>query len=284
MIKVEQRKENARKRRMKMKELGLCSCGKPLGAYKKCDYCIDYVRIKRQKAKENNICCDCHNKKENCLHIRCNNCLEKNKIIQKKIRLEVLTHYGLKCACCGENEIQFLCIDHINNDGKEHRKTVPAGYFYRWLKKNNYPSGFQTLCWNCNMAKSYNNGICPHKLIENSRKEYLETYSKERKVQLKKAGMRYLINLKKEILNNYGNKCVECEEDGFYFLCIDHIDNTGNEHRKEIGNSGLYNWLKNNNFPKDNFQILCWNCNAKKAFDAICLIKEQKNILPRSQT
>ena len=35
--------------------------------------------------------------------------------------------------------------------------------FYLWLKRNNFPPGYQVLCWNCNCGRSINNGICPHK-------------------------------------------------------------------------------------------------------------------------
>lgn len=37
------------------------------------------------------------------------------------LKLKIITHYGGKCTCCEEKEIRFLCIDHINNDGKKHR-------------------------------------------------------------------------------------------------------------------------------------------------------------------
>lgn len=60
--------------------------------------------------------------------------------------------------------LEFLQIDHINNDGKEHRKASGCGSgeaMYRWLKKNNYPAGFQVLCCNCNYAKM-KYGECPH--------------------------------------------------------------------------------------------------------------------------
>ena len=33
----------------------------------------------------------------------------------------VLDHYGRACSCCGETEPAFLTIDHVNNDGAEHR-------------------------------------------------------------------------------------------------------------------------------------------------------------------
>lgn len=78
-------------------------------------------------------------------------------------RVEVITRYGGKCTCCGETEIKFLEIDHINNDGALHRKFIGSSRIVAWLKKENYPSGFQILCSNCNMAKS-RHGICPHKV------------------------------------------------------------------------------------------------------------------------
>jgi predicted restriction endonuclease len=79
-----------------------------------------------------------------------------------KLRLEVLNHYGARCACCGESEIRFLTIDHVNNDGSEHRKTVKTNAIYRWIKKNGYPRTLQVLCHNCNWGKRVNNGVCPH--------------------------------------------------------------------------------------------------------------------------
>ena len=81
------------------------------------------------------------------------------------LRVEALRHYSdntMQCACCGESEIDFLALDHINGGGGKHRKEVGRGYrFIRWLQKNNYPDGFQVLCHNCNQAKSYYDG-CPH--------------------------------------------------------------------------------------------------------------------------
>lgn len=75
-------------------------------------------------------------------------------------RLKVLTHYGMKCQCCGEAQLEFLAVDHINNDGCLHRKTTKLN-IYDWIIKNNFPRGFQILCHNCNMAKGFY-GYCPH--------------------------------------------------------------------------------------------------------------------------
>jgi len=74
-------------------------------------------------------------------------------------KTEVLTHYGNgKCVCvmCGYDNIGALSIDHINGNGCEHRREIGKGggiNFYKWLKDNNLPEGFQTLCMNCQFLK-----------------------------------------------------------------------------------------------------------------------------------
>jgi hypothetical protein len=87
---------------------------------------------------------------------------KKSKEYRDKIRKEIISYYGGKCSCCGETEIVFLVIDHINGGGCKERKIRGHGsQFYRWLKKENFPSGYQVLCHNCNFAKRM--GECPHK-------------------------------------------------------------------------------------------------------------------------
>jgi len=80
-----------------------------------------------------------------------------------RLKLEVLVHYGgdpPKCACCGENHIEFLTIDHIHGGGKRHRKKIGTN-IYNWLKKTKFPDGFRVLCMNCNSALGFY-GYCPH--------------------------------------------------------------------------------------------------------------------------
>ena len=92
---------------------------------------------------------------------------EYNKSFSRKVRERckelVFNHYGRKCECCGENHIEFLTIDHMNGNGRKHRKEI-NNKLYPWLIKNNYPEEFKTLCLNCNFGRYKNNGICPHKL------------------------------------------------------------------------------------------------------------------------
>jgi len=89
---------------------------------------------------------------------------KKQRDYYKKARLEALEYYGgkpPKCKKCGESRILCLSLDHIKNDGAKHRKEITEEYGYKlggnqilmWLKKNNYPKGFQVLCYNCNIIK-----------------------------------------------------------------------------------------------------------------------------------
>ena len=94
---------------------------------------------------------------------KCKECGKKEKKQRRAdLKLEIISAYGGKCACCKCNTIEFLTIDHIDGTGAEHRKKIDANIFYYWLKKNNYPQdNFQLLCFNCNCAKGIY-GACPH--------------------------------------------------------------------------------------------------------------------------
>lgn len=91
---------------------------------------------------------------------------EQNRKSRLKLKIEVVEKMGGKCTCCGETEIEFLTVDHINNDGVTDRKNkiIPKGgaSSFRYIKQNNYPPGFQILCFNCNYSKHLGNGICVH--------------------------------------------------------------------------------------------------------------------------
>lgn len=91
---------------------------------------------------------------------------EKSQRIAATVRAEIFANYGFKCACCGETEPKFLTIDHIANNSAEMRRNGEHGQsgtsFYQYLRRNNFPAGFQTLCMNCNLGKHRNGGICPH--------------------------------------------------------------------------------------------------------------------------
>ena len=96
-----------------------------------------------------------------------------------RARLYVLKMYGNCCAYCGTDLYEVLCIDHVNDNGREHRASG-VGCIYRFLATQPYqPDEYQILCYNCNQVKdSY--GIKPGGNEYRSREEW-EAYSKPRK-------------------------------------------------------------------------------------------------------
>jgi hypothetical protein len=70
-----------------------------------------------------------------------------------------------------------------------------------------------------------------------------------------------------QIYSNGNMVCKNCGFDDIDALTIDHINNNGNKHRKEIrsknANKDFYDWLIRNDFP-EGFQVLCMNCNFIK--------------------
>lgn len=89
----------------------------------------------------------------------------KNK--RKEERLFVIKEYGGKCECCGENNFEFLALDHIKGGGRNHIKELLKKGFTltKWAKNNNCPNLLRLLCHNCNMAKGIY-GYCPHRNLK----------------------------------------------------------------------------------------------------------------------
>lgn len=94
---------------------------------------------------------------------------EQKRERRRRIKQEVIAHYGGHCSCppCGETRVEFLTLHHINGDGKAHRDEIAGGEggfrFYLMLQRCDYPPGLEVRCWNCNCgAEQTKEGICPH--------------------------------------------------------------------------------------------------------------------------
>jgi hypothetical protein len=176
------------KLRNKWKKNGLCRrCGKRKAkkGKTKCQECINtdviYQRERRHKNRDLGLCITCGNpamvNTETGLIMKCcSKCSEIKNINERKnrklLKIKVLSYYSKgepKCACCGEKELDFLSVDHINGGGNKHHKTFElsstcGGNICRWVKRNNYPPGFRVLCMNCNFAIGAF-GSCPHQRL-----------------------------------------------------------------------------------------------------------------------
>jgi hypothetical protein len=73
----------------------------------------------------------------------------------KILVLQVYSKGTMRCKKCGFDNLNALSIDHIKGGGSRHRKKLNTSGigFYRWLRDNKYPSGFQVLCMNCQWLK-----------------------------------------------------------------------------------------------------------------------------------
>ena len=105
---------------------------------------------------------------------------KEKKNSSEKARQEVISHYGFNkkpmCCYCGETEFDYLTIDHIDNGrgnpaSREHGSGSTLCY---WIIKNNFPEGFQTLCFNCNMVKNTKGNM---RAMELGRKRFINRKS-----------------------------------------------------------------------------------------------------------
>lgn len=108
-----------------------------------------YYRAHKQKAKDATYTWRKNNpNKQRQIRYRAN----------QKLKVAALGAYSQtaqpSCSRCGIDDLDVLCLDHINDNGKEDRKITGMGSnFYNWLKQHNYPEGYQVLCRNCNYKK-----------------------------------------------------------------------------------------------------------------------------------
>ncbi len=98
-------------------------------------------------------------------------------------------------------------------------------------------------------------------------------YREENKDAIGLISKRFHRNIKVQVVNGYGGCCNCCGENILEFLSVDHIHNNGGEERRKDRNMvgrKIYQYLIANNFPKDDYQILCMNCNFAKGMHGYC--------------
>jgi len=155
---------------METKDCSRCHLPKPIA---------DYEVRRKGKVKIRTYCRDCYNKyaREYVQNRPDQQERQRNygMVHRLAVKQQVFEYYGSKCACCGETEFIFLTLDHVNNDGAEHRRqlagpngegrNVSPDKIFRILVRTNFEDAdrFQVLCYNCNCGRRSNHGVCPHK-------------------------------------------------------------------------------------------------------------------------
>lgn len=98
-------------------------------------------------------------------------------------------------------------------------------------------------------------------------------YHKHRTVRLRKHG-EWHREIKAEAVAAYGGYCKCCGETNITLLNIDHVNNDGKSDRGQ----NIYSKLKQRDYPKDAYRLLCWSCNIgrhKNGGDKKCPHEEE---------
>lgn len=172
------------------------------------------------------------------------------------LRVMAFAHYGSECVCCGEVEHQFLTVDEI----KPGATAGPQHLLFRWLHRNAYPAGYQTLCLNCHTAKLAR-GSCPH---QGGTPMFVSDAA------------RVLWGLKVDAIRAYGGKCLCCDEANAHFLTL----NATPAHRIALNvggrsNSGsaFHRALRRAGYPTSSpfpIPVRCFNCAPAIDGDLLC--------------
>lgn len=184
--------------------------------------------------------------------------INREAIKQRKLatKLEVFEHYGgAHCAKCGDDRISVLTIDHINQDGAVHRRTIQLkDKLCKWLKKNGYPEGYRVLCANCNLLAYF--------------EHIAKTQSSNRKAR---QGRNKRLRIKTQFMALLGSQCVICSKNDIRILTAHHKNGDGKEHRESIsGGKASYKFyqaiLDTTNITEQlaNLECRCLSCNCNE--------------------
>lgn len=137
-------------------------------------------------------------------------------------------------AIAGQQWRTIVVIRHMQRPICPKCNKLPVDY---------HKSGWRKSCWSCRSDKPRRNSRL--------------------RARLKEA--------RSLVVAHYGGKCKCCGEEEPLFLAIDHKNDDGSNHRKEIGRGlPMYRWIIDNGFP-DTLQLLCHNCNyGRYANGGIC--------------
>ena len=212
-----------------------------------------------------------------------------------RVKTAAFTTLGGVCVLCGEDELEFLTVDHVNGDGSEDRALRSRREIYISIVRDEAQrKKFRLLCRNCN------SGDANKKVRESSpqsvhamggrpcskcgRPKLVRTSSHPKYGSRKRSECRHCqkdenLRLRLRALKILGAHCVCCGEDNSHKLTTDHIHNDGSSTRKRdrTGTRYFYKKVVEGRLDLSRFQTLCWNCNFSKHLgDGVCVHMRQE--------
>lgn len=164
-----------------------------------------------------------------------------------RLKDEFFEHYGDKCAMCGESDKRVLTVDHINDDGADHRRRVGDNTYcvIRDLKVRNWPeTEVQTLCYNCNAIKKMENQLV--------------------------GGSSYSKKLREQALDVLGCICNHCGYTDPMALEIRPKNGNIKIYRDRYGGrTAILNAIIKDVEVRNEFEVLCVNCHRRKQYEKV---------------
>lgn len=200
-----------------------------------------------------------------------------------RLRSEAMSLLGGQlCSSCGENESEFLTIEHLEGGGVHHRSSVRCRGVYADIVSGRIDiSRFTVLCRNCNCSsgrelKISKNVQSKHprtgnpcrkcgkpKLVRTSSHPVYGARSRSECPECTRSDHQAL---RDEVLGLIGETCSCCSESRSNRLTLDHVHNDGflTRSKEHCGTSHFYRQLLSGRIDISRFQTLCWNCNYSK--------------------
>lgn len=163
------------------------------------------------------------------------------------------------CSCCEQEKP--LTAEHFGR-----RPTALDGFngICRSCVRNRQNARYARLRKKISTHVKIRRALLTSEDAEKARKRSRDWYRSNQE-RAKKTGRDRFNRIRSEMLEAYGGKCVCCGETTPLFLTIDHIENDGGAHRRELGDPGgsrVMMWLYKNGWPKEGYRLLCFNCNC----------------------
>ncbi len=218
-------------------------------------------------------------------------CLRCNDILEISKQLEACE--GITCDVCGHQCSPVIVDSPFPADIKKIALSITNDL---------YPSRFGKPCTKCGVVINSDNAVrnntsicCKNRMREKrsspefkaKKKKAMQAHYDRNKDIYKTKAKRWAIEngerrkdicksfrwrIRIEMIEAYGGCCECCGETRPEFLSIDHRNNDGYKRRADgepVGGN-LYSKLKKMGWPKDDFGLLCMNCNFAKGHFGAC--------------
>jgi len=159
------------------------------------------------------------------------------------------------------------CPVHFESHLKRCNKCKVTQTFDNFRKNKSMKDGLCHYCKPCQIQANFEYES-RHRDDVNSVKQQWKRNNKE-KISVYRSESKE--RLKKDLIDGYGGCCSCCGEKHVEFLTLEHLKGGGNQHRKRSGGHlKIYRELRVLGFPKEDFTIMCMNCNFARRLGKEC--------------